>query len=81
MLVQSRPDAFKAIIMPNQSRLSCKNTIFFAQEKYTAGFLYTDSRNSARYETTVKQCDRDCISRKKAFFACRIGQVKQSFIA
>ena len=30
-----------------------QNTHFFAPERYTAGILYTDSLDSAWYETTV----------------------------
>ena len=37
----------KYIYLGNQSRISCKNTHFFAPERYTAGILYTDSLNSA----------------------------------
>ena len=44
-----------------------EKTHFFAPERYTAGFLYTDSLNSAGYESTVKQCYQNCISRKNAF--------------
>ena len=35
-----------------KSRIVQKHT-FFAPERYTAGNLYTDSLNSAGYETTV----------------------------
>ena len=40
------------IVGEPKSRIVQKHT-FFAPERYTAGILYTDSLNSAGYETTV----------------------------
>ena len=45
--------AFEIILVGEpKSRIVQKRT-FFAPERYTAGILYTDSLNSAWYETTV----------------------------
>ena len=43
---------FLLIVGEPKSRIVQKHT-FFAPERYTAGILYTDSLNSAWYETTV----------------------------
>ena len=43
---------FCPIVGEPKSRILQKHT-FFAPERYTAGILYTDSLNSAWYDTTV----------------------------
>ena len=41
------------IVEELKSRIVQKHIFFFTPERYTAGILYTDSRDSAWYETTV----------------------------